>query len=100
MPITEDRMLRLLVAAEDFEQALGEATTVVAHAAKVAALEGHPAAQRLDELALMLQKETLLRQPIGSSLALASERQHWTEARLKYNAKHRRRQSLGTHSDD
>ena len=103
MPITEDRMLRLLVAGEDAFEALTKAVGLVAASAKRALEEGTPGASTLDELALMCQIEMLLAQPVQTELTLSQERSHWTEGRIKANERHRRKREKKyerTHSDD
>ena len=91
MPITEERMTRLLAAAQDFEAGLRRACEEVAQAqARVADGAGRGAEVELQILASMLTPEVLLASPVASLLAVEREAEHWTASRRARNAKRRR----------
>lgn len=93
MAITQDRMTRLLAAAEDLRQALDKARGFAREAAERARGPGGDAQAELQTLESLLAPEFLLQQPLLSLMAIEREREHWTEARLERNeAKRAKRQ--------
>ena len=85
MAITQERMTRLLAAAEDLQAGLRRALELTREASERArAPAGDPEAE-LQTLESMLAPEFLLQQPLLTMLAIEREREHWTEARKERN---------------
>lgn len=89
MPITEDRMLALLAAGEDLQQALEASEQSLRQVASEAEGGMLSAGEALAQ-ALLLVGRARLRQPIESSLVLAVERQHFQLVRGRNRAARRR----------
>lgn len=85
MPITQQRMLDLLASSEDYRQALTKAIEVAKGEAQ-RGIDGF--AEPMDALrniTLLLDENSLLREPVKSATTLALERQHFSRARVKFN---------------
>jgi len=85
MPITQQRMLGLLAAAEDLSQALDTAITTLSRESALAEAGRLSAGEALANCRLMLVREALLQQPVATTLVLAAERSRWTPARRLAN---------------
>lgn len=93
MAITQERIIRLLTAAEDLRDALRQAGEFVREATTRARAPGGNALAELETLEARLAPELLLRDPLGAMMALEREREHWSEGRLERNtAKRLKRQ--------
>lgn len=86
MPITMERMLGVLDAAEDYQQALRAARATLERELGAARQTGNFQGA-LENLDLLLTEGMLLHEPIESPLALRAERQHFSPGRVHANYK-------------
>lgn len=87
MAITQDRMLKLLAAAEDFDQALRGAREIVDKELKNEAEGRVSAKEALQNIDLLFSRAYLLERPEESFAALVREKTHFSKARIRANAR-------------
>lgn len=85
MPISQQRMLRLIAAAEDFEAGLQRASQIVDREAALAKQGHQTAATALFNISLLVQRDLLLSHPVETAVALASEKQHFSGGKVRDN---------------
>ena len=92
MPITQQRLLAVLSAGEDFQQALAKASSIARRERDLALAGRETEAQALANIALFLgDTSLLLRDSAGSQSALAIERAHFSTSRIKDNEREAKR---------
>ena len=92
MPITQQRLLNLLAAAQDYQSAVFDACHIARRERDLALAGQQSAEAALSNIALFLgEPEGLLRNAAGSATAIALERSHFTTSRVKDNERERAR---------
>lgn len=86
MPITQDRMLALIAAADDFARALRTAYAEVIHANERVRTAHADPAEELNNLTMLLSPNMLLHNPVDSQLAIEHERKHFKTVRGRNRA--------------
>lgn len=89
MPITQDRMLALISAAADYQQALQRACKFVSDAQHSIRLGADPI-ETVEELAGLIKEAGLLRNPLKSHSTILLEEQHFKKEKHK-NIRHKQR---------
>lgn len=97
MPITQQRMIELIHAGEDFQQALTLAESLVQSAYSRASSGQTTHQAELDQLGAQIVASLLLRDPIDSASALAVEASHFRRVQ-KHNSRAARQQRLKRHN--
>ena len=97
MPIKQERMIALIRAGEDFQQALRKLRAMIVSASTSAAGGGLPPATALQNLEIMSQEAMLMDNPVESVLTLREESQHFAKraARNSRDAAKQRRKRAG-----
>lgn len=99
MPITQDRMIKLITAAQDFDRALTLAESIVQSAYSRVAKGETSAEDELAQLGAQIVASFLLRHPIDSASTLAVEASHFKKA-AKRNRRAQRQQAAKRHQEE
>lgn len=92
MPITQQRVLSLLAAALDHQQALAQASQIARRERDLALAGRQSTESALANIALFLEDANqLLTDPTRSTTAIAVEQAHFTSHRVKDNERERKR---------
>lgn len=89
MPITQERHLELLAAAEDALQALGETRRIIERELALTNDDGLAPLAALENIALLCQPDHLLAKPIQTRLVVERERIFYSPTRLGINRRAR-----------
>lgn len=87
MPITQERMQALIIAGQDYQQALQRAIEMIQHSHRLV-FEGANAEGEIARLAALIYETGLLKQPLSSHTTLATEARHFKKEAFR-NAKRR-----------
>lgn len=100
MAITQERITKLLAAAEDALGAVRQAGQVVREScARVR--DGTSTAEReLDTIEALVDPERLMQSPILTILAIEREKEHWSETRVNRNNRKRAERAHSMEADE
>lgn len=85
MPITQERMQSLILAARDYQQALQQACALVKSARQAAYTSSDAALAEIEKLAGIIFESGLLKQPLTSHSTILLEEQHFKKEASKNN---------------
>ena len=92
MPITQQRLLAVLASAEDFREALSQASAIARRERDLAIAGRQTEGQALANIAMFLDNPLLLlASPSESGQAIAIERAHFSPSKVRDNAREARR---------
>lgn len=77
MPITQDRMISVIIAARDYQQALQQAERYAKQAIDAVQLKQADAFTELSRITMLITETSLLREPIHSATTILLEEKHF-----------------------